>query len=600
MQEEPLRYKPLAESSPAIEVFPGQISCRGHRWLLRQSSERTSLTMSQRFGLDPCLADILSARGFEAEDLSAYLDPTLQATLPDPSHLLDMDKAVLRLLTAVEKKQDIYLFGDYDVDGATSTALLYRFLVAIGATVRFYIPDRMREGYGPNPTNLKLLRDRGAEVVVTLDCGSTAFEALEAGTASGLEIIVLDHHIGEAQLPKAVAVVNPNRADESSPHKQIAAVGVTFLFVMAMARALKSATWFKGTLPDIREYLDLVALGTVADVMPLTGLNRAFVRQGLKVWAMQHNLGLKVLGEVAGLDKPVDAYALGYVFGPRINAGGRVGQADLGTRLLTTTDIAEARTWAQELDRLNRERQEIEKEVLQQAIETVEHGGHKDFPFLCVAGDNWHPGVIGIVAGRLKELYAKPTFVISFDNDIGKGSGRSVTGVDLGHLVHAAREKGLVINGGGHAMAAGITVSKVTLKDFQAHLNEAIQDQDLTPTLMVDTSLSAAGASFAMADRLKVLEPMGMGNPSPKFLFKNLMVTYAEVVGEQHVRCTLKGEEGTVIQAIAFRAVSNQLGQVLLAKSFRPCHVVGTLKVDEWQGRKKVQLQIEDVLVLNI
>jgi single-stranded-DNA-specific exonuclease len=597
MQEEPLRYKPLADSTPAVEIFPGQVSCRGQRWLLRQSSERTSLTMSQRFGLDPCLADILSARGFALEDLSHYMDPTLQATLPDPSHLLDMDKAVARLLTAVEKKQDIYLFGDYDVDGATSTTLLHRFLRTIGATVRFYIPDRMREGYGPNPTNLKLLRDRGAEVVVTLDCGSTAFEALEAGTASGLDIIVLDHHIGEAQLPKAVAVVNPNRADESSPHKQIAAVGVTFLFVMAMARALKTASWFKGRLPDIREYLDLVALGTVADVMPLTGLNRAFVRQGLKIWAMQHNLGLKVLGEVAGLDKAVDAYALGYVFGPRINAGGRVGQADLGTRLLTTTDIAEARTLAQELHHLNRERQDIEKQVLQQAMEAVEHGGHKDLPFLCVAGDNWHPGVIGIVAGRLKELYAKPTFVVSFDEDIGKGSGRSVAGVDLGHLVHAARDKGLVINGGGHAMAAGITVSKATFNDFQAHLNEAIKDQDLTPTLMVDTSLSATGASFAMAESLKALEPMGMGNPSPKFLLKNLMVTYAEVVGEQHVRCTLKGEEGSVIQAIAFRAVSNQLGEVLLAKSFRPCHVVGTLKVDEWQGRKKVQLQIEDVLV---
>jgi single-stranded-DNA-specific exonuclease len=555
------------------------------------------MTMSQRFGLDPCLADILSARGFSADDLAQYMDPTLQSTLPDPSHLLDMDKAVARLLTAVEKKQDIYLFGDYDVDGATSTTLLYRFLRTVGAVVHFYIPDRMREGYGPNPTNLTLLRDRGAQVVVTLDCGSTAFEALESGTASGLDIVVLDHHIGESRLPNAVAIVNPNRADESSPYKHIAAVGVTFLFVMAMTRALKASPWFTGTLPDIREYLDLVALGTVADVMPLTGLNRAFVRQGLRVWSKQHNLGLRILGEVAGLDKPVDAYALGYIFGPRINAGGRVGQADLGTRLLTTTDIAEARDLAQQLHRLNRERQEIEKQVLLQAMETVENGNHKGFPFLCVAGDNWHLGVIGIVAGRLKELYAKPTFVVSFDNEIGKGSGRSVAGVDLGQLVHAAREKGLLLNGGGHAMAAGITVSRTTFNDFHAHLNEAVKSYNLTPTLMVDTTLSAAGVSIAMGDGLKVLEPMGMGNPSPKFLLKNLMVTYAEIVGENHVRCTLKGEEGSIIQAIAFRAVSNQLGAILLNKSSRICNVVGTINVDAWQGRKKIQLQIEDILI---
>ena len=457
---------PSETRAPRAAFLGVEHSLTGRRWAARLGDERTALAIAQRHGLPDAVSRLLAAREVELEGVPDFLEPTLRKFLPDPSHLKDMDAAVARLVRAVRAGERIVVFGDYDVDGATSSALLLRFFRAVGGNIGVYIPDRRREGYGPNAPALLKLQQEGAAVVVTVDCGVTAFEPLAEARRAGLDLIVIDHHQAEIALPEAIAVVDPNRIDDASPHKQMAAVGVAFLLAVGVNRALREAGWYGADRPepDLRQWLDLVALGTVCDVVPLTGVNRALVRQGLLVMAQRRNAGLAALADVARLKETPGAYHLGFMLGPRVNAGGRVGQADLGARLLSSDDAHEVGALALRLDEFNAERRAIEREVLDQAIGRIEslYGpDRKGLPAaLVVESEGWHVGVIGIVASRLVERYGRPTFVIGMDGELGKGSGRSVRGVDLGAAVIAARQSGLLVNGGGHAMAAGLTVAR--------------------------------------------------------------------------------------------------------------------------------------------
>jgi len=579
-------------------------SLTGRRWAARLADERAALAIAQRHGLPDPVARLLAARDVDLDSVTEFLDPTLRRFLPDPSHLKDMDTAIARLVRAVEGCERIVVFGDYDVDGATSSALLLRFFRSVGGNIGVYIPDRRKEGYGPNVPALVKLKAEGAAVVVTVDCGITAFEPLAEAKRAGLDTIVIDHHMAEIALPEAIAVVDPNRIDDASPHKQMAAVGVAFLLAVGVNRALREANWYGAARPepDLRQWLDLVALGTVCDVVPLTGVNRALVRQGLKVMGERRNVGLAALADVARLKEAPGAYHLGFLLGPRVNAGGRVGQADLGARLLSSDDPHEVGALALRLDEFNAERRAIERDVLDQAISRVEglYGpDRKGLPAaLVVESDGWHVGVIGIVASRLVERYGRPAFVIGLDGDLGKGSGRSVRGVDLGAAVIAARQAGLLVNGGGHAMAAGLTVTREALPALACFLDERIAPQlGAAPPvreLGIDAALSPGAATQELVDMIERVGPFGAGNALPRFVLTNVRVSYAQTVGDGHVRCTLVGAERGRVDAIAFRANQTALGPTLLDPARPVLHVAGALRIDRFGGRETVRLQIDD------
>lgn len=588
--------------APRASFLNVENSASGKRWEERLADPRRGLALSQRLGLPEIVGRVLAARDVGLEDADAYLNPTLRQFLPDPSHLRDMDLAVDRLVTAIRKGERIAVFGDYDVDGATSSALLQRFLKEAGADLRVYIPDRISEGYGPNAGAMRQLKSEGIAVVITVDCGITAFDALEDAAAQGLEVIVVDHHAAEPRLPVATAVVNPNRQDEDSDCGHLAAVGVTFLLIVALNRGLRIAGWFQQagiSEPDLKQWLDLVALGTVCDVVPLHGLNRAFVSQGLKVMALRRNTGIVALSDVAKLSERPDSFHLGFMLGPRVNAGGRVGEAGLGATLLATEDASQARELASRLDRHNTERRELEAVVLDQAIEQVEAEAKGGAGVVIAAAPGWHPGVIGIVASRLKDRYNAPAVVIALDDEgQGKGSGRSVPGVDLGATIIAARQAGLLVNGGGHPMAAGLTVAAGGLDALKAFLNERIGAQleaaNFVPSLGIDGALQPGGATAELLQDIERCGPFGVGNPQPRFVLSSVQVANASVVGADHVRCSLVGLDGKRIKGIAFRALDNPLGELLLKPGNLPLHVAGKLKLDSWSGRDAVQIIIED------
>ncbi|MBI3707630.1 MAG: single-stranded-DNA-specific exonuclease RecJ [Proteobacteria bacterium] len=572
-------------------------SLTGRRWLARLQDDRAALGLAQRLNVPEIVARVLAARGIGADDVPNFLDPKLRDQLPDPDHLKDMAQAAARLVRALRDGETIAIFGDYDVDGATAAALLQRFFTGVGGRVRAYIPDRLIEGYGPNAPALLRLKDEGAGVVVTVDCGITAHAPLAAAAAAGLDVIVVDHHVAEPSLPPAHAVINPNRLDETSPHRQLAAVGLAFLLAVSVNRNLRLAGWYASHAePDLLVLLDLVALGTVCDVVPLTGLNRAFVVQGLRVLAQRRNAGLVALAEIARLRERCGAYHLGFILGPRVNAGGRVGAADLGVRLLTTDDPHEARALAERLDALNRERQAIETAVLEAA--TAQVGAAVDGPLVFAAGDGWHPGVIGIVAGRLRERFHVPACVVAMAGDVGKGSGRSALGADLGAAVIAARQAGLLINGGGHPNAAGFTVAAdklAPLREFlRARIADQVASQDVRPTLGVDGALSLAAVTPEFIQTLERVGPYGAGNSEPRFAVPSSLVVKADIVGERHVRCFLGDQRGGRLAAIAFRTVGTPLGAALLDRSGASLHLAGHLRAEEWNGRTRVQLMIED------
>jgi single-stranded-DNA-specific exonuclease len=582
-----------------MEAFLGvERSLAGRRWRARSGDDRAGLAMAQRLGLPEIVGRLLAGRGVGADDAERFLAPTIRDALPDPSHLKDMDKAVARLVEAICSGEIIAVFGDYDVDGATSSALLRRFFDAVGARSLIYIPDRQREGYGPNAAALVKLKAQGASVVVTVDCGITAHAALDEAAKAGLDVIVVDHHLGEPSLPRALAVIDPNRIDEDSPHGMLAAVGVTFLLVAGVNRALRQAAWYKThEEPDLAQWLDLVALGTICDVVPLTGVNRALVAQGLKVMRRRGNVGLAALGDAASIGERLDAYHAGFILGPRVNAGGRVGEADLGARLLSTDDATEARDLALRLHALNAERREIEAQVLIQAIDQVERAAVGALVF--AAGEGWHPGVIGIVASRLKERYNRPACVIALGDGVGRGSGRSVPGLALGPLVIAAHQAGLLLNGGGHAMAAGFAVEAAQLGALRAFLtarvSAALGDGEPVAELNIDGALAAAAATPDFAELIDRIGPFGTGNSEPRFVFPNLRVLRSDIVGEDHVRCVFGDGAGSArLKGIAFRAANGELGKALLNSRGVGFHLAGHLRADNWQGRNSVQLLIDD------
>ena len=574
-------------------------SLTGKRWIGREADGRQSLALAQRLGIAEIIGRVLVARGVGLDDAGAFLNPTLRDLLPDPSRLKEMDAAAERLASAIMQDEKIGIFGDYDVDGGTSSALLTRFIAAVGGRSAIHIPDRLKEGYGPNTPALLKLKDEGASVVVTVDCGTGAYEPLAAAADAGLDVIVVDHHEAEANLPTATAVINPNRLDDTSGLGQLAAVGVAFLLVVAVNRALRSASWYeRRPEPDLTQWLDLVALGTVCDVVPLTGVNRALVAQGLKVMASRHNPGLKALADVAGIEEPPGTYHAGFVLGPRINAGGRIGASDLGARLLSTDDAGEATEIAHRLDELNQERQVIERAVLNAAIEEVEKAGDDLGPLVLAAGEGWHPGVIGIVAGRLKERFNRPACVVALDGSTGTGSGRSITGVDLGAAIIAATQAGLLVKGGGHKMAAGFTVERGRLDEFQAFLTERvaanIREGGIQPSLYLDGAMKPAAATLSLVQDLQRVGPFGSGNPEPRFVLPAVRLSYAAVAGENHVRGIIEGEEGGRLAAISFNSLDTPLGQALLKSDGAPVHVAGKLRVNTWRGRSSAQLHVED------
>jgi single-stranded-DNA-specific exonuclease len=577
-------------------VLGVESSALGRIWRPRLAEERTALALAQRLGVPEIVARILAGRGIDAEAAPAFLAPRLRDALPDPMGFKDMAKAVARLVVSIDKGETIAVFGDYDVDGATSSALLRRFFAGVGAKSVVYIPDRMKEGYGPNAPALLKLKAEGASVAITVDCGTTAHAPLAAAAEAGLDMIVVDHHAAEPALPSALAIVNPNRLDESGAHGQMAAVGVAFLLAVGLNKALREAGKPHLSNDDMLGLLDLVALGTVCDVVPLTGINRAFVAQGLKAVAARGRVGLAALADVAGLSETPQAFHLGFLLGPRVNAGGRVGEADLGTRLLATDDAAEAAEIARRLDGYNRERQRIEAEVLESALTEADEAGPSDF--VLVANEGWHAGVIGIVASRLKEKYERPALVIALDGDIGKGSARSALGFDIGAATIAARAEGLLINGGGHANAAGLTVARDALpalrRFFDARVAEHFRTAPKRGSYEIDGSLSLAGATTEFLDELDKLAPYGMGNPEPRFVFPSVRIAKADIVGEKHVRCFLQDARGGRLAAIAFRAVDTPLADILLRGDGSSVHLAGRLKRDTWRGASRVQLHIED------
>ncbi|MBI4967443.1 MAG: single-stranded-DNA-specific exonuclease RecJ [Rhodospirillales bacterium] len=574
-------------------------SITGRRWQRRPGDERAALAISQRLGLPELVGRVLAGRRVGIDEAEAFLNPTLRGFLPDPSTLRDLDLAAERLAGAVMGGEKIALFGDYDVDGATSSALLARFLGAAGARTRLYIPDRRTEGYGPNAPALLKLKAEGAGLVIAVDCGTTAFEPIATAAQAGLDIIVVDHHEAEPALPKAFAIVNPNRLDQEPGLGHLAAVGVAFLLAIGTNRALRQAGWYQQgrTEPDLMAWLDLVALGTVCDVVPLTGLNRALVSQGLKVMARRANAGLAALADVAGMTERPGAFHAGYILGPRVNAGGRLGGADLGARLLATDDPEEAKAIARQLDGFNRQRQEVEAAVLYEAIEQVERDAQPDDAVLIAAGQGWHPGVVGIVAGRLKERYARPALVIGIEEGVGKGSGRSVAGIDLGSAIIAARQAGILDKGGGHAMAAGFTLRAERLPDLRQFLKDRLADQadtGLVPVLDLDGVLEVGGASLDLIETIERCGPFGAGNDEPRFALSGAQIGKADLVGSGHVRCQLVGSSGARLKAIAFRVADSDLGLALLNSAGAPLHLAGTLRADHWQGRKTVQFVIDD------
>jgi single-stranded-DNA-specific exonuclease len=586
-------------STPALLGI--EASATGRRWESREGDDRLARAISQQFDLPEVVGRLLVARGVELDEVEGYLNPTLKALLPDPSTLQDMDKAATRLCAAIRKGEKIAIFGDYDVDGATSSALLARFFSAVSLPPRIYIPDRLKEGYGPTNAAMTLLAQEGMNVVVTVDCGISSFEPLTVAKDAGLDVIVVDHHVAEASLPDAAAVINPNRLDEDGSLGHLAAVGVAYLLVIAVNRTLREAGWYQSRPePKLMQWLDLVALGTVCDVVPLKGLNRALVIQGLKVMGQRGNTGLSALSDSAKIDRRPEAYHAGFVLGPRINAGGRVGRADLGSLLLASDDPAQAEAISAELEVFNAERRTIEAMVQEEAIAVVEAQAETPEGIVVAIGRNWHPGVIGIVASRLKDRYQRPSLVIAIDDEgQGKGSGRSIKGVDLGAAIIAARQAGLLINGGGHAMAAGISVSADKCEELVGFLNDRLEPQvaalGSVRGLGIDGVLSVQGANTDLVDLLQQAGPYGAGNPEPRFAIADARVIKASIVGQNHVSCIFTGRDGGRLKGIAFRVAETPLGQALLASQGKEIHVAGHLKTDDWQGRTDVQIFIDDI-----
>ncbi len=592
----------MADGSAAAGYLGVSRSLTGRAWRERPADADTVRRHQLALGLSEPLARALASRGVSADGGEAYLNPTLKALFPDPSSFLDMDRAAQVLIDALLADRPMTVFADYDVDGASSAAQIVRWFRAMGKELPIYVPDRMTEGYGPSPAAFRKIRDSGVELVVTVDCGAAAYEALACAKEIGLEVVVIDHHLMRDQIPEVAALVNPNRPGCPSGQGVLAAAGVAFVLLAALNREARGRGLFEGRgEPDLRQWLDLAALGAICDVTQLVGFNRALTAQGLKVMSAWRNPGLKALLDVAKGSGPAGVFHAGFILGPRINAGGRIGRSDLGARLLSTDDPDEATALAAELDALNASRKEVEKEILEEAVRIVERESNQaEAPLVLVSADGWHPGVIGIVASRLRERYRKPALVIGVDRaaNVGKGSGRSQAGVNLGRAVQAAFEEGLLLAGGGHAMAAGLSVRPDMIPDLRDFLNTRLAAETQAAAaedgLDIDALVTAGGADRSLYGAFQRLAPFGPGNPEPMFAAANVRVERPMALRGGHVRVTLTDGSGGRLKAVAWRAEDTDLGRALLGGA-GALHVAGRLKPDDWQGRESVELEIEDV-----
>ncbi len=593
----------MADGSASVDFLNVSRSLSGRRWRARPAEEGLVREHRARLGLDETMARALASRGVSAEAGPAYLRPTLKALFPDPSSFVDMDEAAAVLVDALEQGRPTVVFADYDVDGASSAALLVRWWREMGRELPIYVPDRMTEGYGPSPAAFRRLREEGYELVVTVDCGAAAYDAVAEAGRIGLEVVVIDHHLMREDAPRARAVVNPNRPGCQSGQGVLAAAGVTFVLLAALNREARRRGLFEHRdEPDLRRRLDLAALGAICDVTQLTGFNRALASQGLKVMSGWANPGLAALMEVAGAQGPAEVFHAGFILGPRINAGGRIGRSDLGARLLSTDDPAEARDLAQQLHALNAERKSVETEIFEQARAAIEAASNFDpeAPAMVVAQEGWHPGVIGIVASRLRERYRRPVVVIGLDRagDIGKGSGRSQPGVNLGRAVQAAYEEGLLLTGGGHAMAAGLSLRPSAVPEFRAFLIERLAGEMETAqaedALDIDALVTPGAAARPLYDAFQALAPFGPGNPEPTFALADVRVERPRPMTGGHLRFELADARGQSLRAVAWRCADTPIGRRLAAGG-GSVHAAGRLKPDDWKGRGAVEIEIDDL-----
>lgn len=578
-------------------------SASGQRWMSRldQAGQNRALAMSQVHGIPELISRVLTGRGVGMDDALEFLDPTIRSLMPDPYVMTACDVACERIVSAIEKREKIAIFGDYDVDGASSSALMYRFLAHFGIEAEIYIPDRIFEGYGPNPAAMQQLVDNGASLIITVDCGSTSHESLDKAKELGADVVVIDHHQVGATLPNCAALVNPNREDDISGLGHLCAAGVVFLVLVASLRLLKQKGVREAHTLNLLNWLDIVALATVCDVVPLKGLNRAYVVKGLIAARQMGNPGMAALFRRAGLGGPVTPYHFGFMIGPRINAGGRIGDAALGSRLLTLEDPSEAEVIAEKLDELNRERQAMEAQMLAEAEAEAlyEYGDGSGAGVIVTARENWHPGIVGLLASRLKDRFRRPAFAIALDSSgKGTGSGRSISGFDLGKMVRDAVQSGLLVKGGGHAMAAGLTVERSKLGQLRSYFEEISQKTVSglveNSVLKIDGAIGASGATLQLIDQLEQAGPYGAGHSQPIFGIPAHRLRDARLVGANHVKIALEAMDGSRLDGIAFRAAESDMGRMLLTSKGKNVHVAGTLGAEQWQGQKRVQLRIID------
>ena len=578
------------------------ISVSGKNWILKKFNQQDILYFKDNFFLDEITAKLLSIRNIKKEDISSFLNPSIKNFLPNPNNLLDMERSSLRTIKAIENNEKIGIFGDYDVDGASSTALLGRYFDELNFKYEIYIPDRKTEGYGPSIKGFEDLIAKGVKIIYTVDCGTLSFDAIEYAKKNKIDVIVLDHHQSEINLPNAHSIVNPNRLDDKSNLQYLCAAGVAFIFLVSLNKQLRLIEWFKENKinePNLLNYLDLVSLGTVCDVVPLIGLNRAIVKQGLKILKSKKNIGLKTLLDICKIETNPSIYHLGYVLGPRINAGGRVGKCSHGANLLLKSNPKDVFRLAVELDQFNKERQLIEKDLLNKILINIQEN-LKD-PVLILDGENWHEGVIGIVAARLKDKFNKPTIIISKTDGIGKGSARSIVGFDVGSAIISATQEKILIKGGGHKMAGGFSINIKNIVKFKEFIFRKFKsvniDLSSNKPLLLDSKIAPSAINIEFYNKVNILSPFGSGNPEPKFFIEDLKPLNSKIVGDKHIKSVLLGPEGTSIKTIAFNAVDSELGAYLLKKNNNTFNIAGKLSLNEWRGQKNVEFIIDDISV---
>lgn len=579
------------------------ISVVGKNWIQKEFDLDEIKFIKENFFLDEIVAKLLSIRKIKREEINFFLNPSIKNSLPNPYSLNDMQKAIDRTISCIVSNEKVGIFGDYDVDGATSTAILGNYFRSLNLPYEIYIPDRQKEGFGPNEKGFDYLIENGSKLIFTVDCGTLSYLPIEYANTKKIDVIVIDHHQSEINLPKAHSIVNPNRFDDRSDLNYLCAAGVCFMFLVALNKRLRENNWFINKSinePDLLNFLDLVSLGTICDVVPLINLNRAFVNQGLKVVNQKKNLGLKTLIEISEIENNLTSYHLGYVLGPRINAGGRVGKSTHGAKLLLNNDSKDAFKISSELNNYNKERQLLEKELLKDIMD--KDYGLTDEPVIVLHGENWHEGIIGIIAARIKEKYNKPTFIISTKSGLAKGSARSIYGFDIGTAVIAAVQNKILVRGGGHKMAAGFTLDTDKISEFKNFLIRKFKSININleskKNIFYDTEISPSAINIDFYDKINVLSPFGSGNPEPKFVIKNVRPVNSKIVGEKHIKSVFEGSDSSVFKTITFNCVDNELGSYLLKKNIKNFNILGKLSLNEWRGQKNVEFIIDDISVI--